>query len=63
MRRRAAVYLTIGGGLSLAAALFVLIDAPRPVQIAAVLASSVANVVADVRAELSTKQTRREKDG
>jgi len=56
------VYLTVTTVLSLAAAVAVLTAAPRPIQIAAVLASTAANIATAIRAERSIEQTRRQRD-
>jgi hypothetical protein len=54
------MHLTLVGVLSAAAATAVLIDAPRPVQICAVLSSTAANIITILQAELAIKQNRRQ---
>lgn len=49
--RRAAVHLTVVSVLALSAVAAVLLDAPRPVQIATVTASSITSAVITIRAD------------
>jgi len=60
--RQAIVYLTVTTVLSLAAAVAVLTAAARPIQLAAVFASTAANIATALRVERSIEQTRRQRD-
>jgi len=61
-RRAALPYLIASTVLCLAAIVAVLTPAPRPVQIATVLASTAANVVTLLRAERALGEPRRHRD-